>query len=85
MNVIGKLVLLHAVTGVIVWYCLASIFGRMADRAYEDRMSSSLRVFLMPGRLADRTVYVRTHRVWAALALILILIVYASAMIKTLR
>jgi hypothetical protein len=38
-----------------VWLCLANIYGHMADRTYNARMSTTLRFFLMPGRLSGHS------------------------------
>ena len=84
MSTIGQLILIHGCIGFMVWFCLASIRGRMADRTYDARMSTPLRFFLMPGRLAERAVWVRLQRVMAWIGLAMAAVVYVLAMIKTL-
>ena len=84
MSTIAQLILIHVCIGFTVWFCVASIRGRMADRTYEARMSSPLRFFLMPGRLAERAVWVRQQRVMAWFGLVMAALVYVIAMIKIL-
>jgi hypothetical protein len=84
MSITGQLILVHAGIGFAVWFCLASIRGRMADRTYEARMSSPLRFFLLPGRLAERAVWIRQQRVMAWIGLGICAVVYLGAMIKIL-
>jgi hypothetical protein len=83
MSTTGQLILIHVCIGGMVWFCLATIRGRMADRTYDARMSTPLRFFLMPGRLADRAVWVRQQRVMAWIGLVFCGVVYVLAMIKT--
>lgn len=84
MNTTGQLILIHVCIGFTVWFCLANIRGRMAERTYEARMSSPLRFFLMPGRLVERAVWIRQQRVIAWIGLLMAAVVYVLAMIKTL-
>jgi hypothetical protein len=84
MRTAGQLILIHFGIGLLVWFCVATIRGRMADRTYEARMSSPLRFFLMPGRLAERAVWVRQQRLMAWVGLVLGAIIYVGAMIKIL-
>jgi hypothetical protein len=67
-----------------VWWCLANIHGRMADRTYAARMSTPLRFFLMPGRLRDRAVWVRQQKLLAWVCLVLGVAGYVFVMIKIL-
>jgi hypothetical protein len=86
MSLIWKLVLIHSCIALWVLFCLATIYGRMADRTYDARMSKPwLRMFLMPGRLAEREVWVRQQKMMAWIALVFSLIVYAVAMISVIR
>lgn len=82
MSNTGQLILIHVFFTFLVWFCFATIRGRMADRTYEARMSSPLRFFLMPGRLKERSVWVRQQRVMAWIVLVLGAAIYIFAMIK---
>jgi hypothetical protein len=76
---------------VSVWWVIfasflaSSIWGRMAQRTYDARMRfAALRWFLMPGRLRDRDVWVRSQKVVAWFGLVVISVVYALALISIL-
>ena len=84
MSITGQLILVHACMAFLVWFCVASIRGRMADMTYDARMLSWWRWFLMPGRLKDRAVWVRLHWLLAWVGLVFGLFVYVLVMIKIL-
>jgi hypothetical protein len=76
------LVLLHLWLLLLLWFCAATIWGRLADRTYEAKMRSRFRWFFMPGNLSDRTVWVRQQKVMAWTVLVLGLIVYFIVMTR---
>jgi hypothetical protein len=84
MSTVGQLILINVGTALAVAFFVANIRGRMAEATYEARMASFARLFLMPGRLANREVWVRQQKVLSWFGLILAGIVYVSAMIKIL-
>jgi len=84
MSTAGQLILVHAGVGVWVALCIANIRGRMAYRTYEARMGTFLRHFLMPGRLADRDVWVRQQKAISWFGLIFAAVWYVAVMIKIL-
>ena len=84
MSTIGQLILLHVVVFFAVAFCLASLFGRMDHLTYEARISTFLRRFLMPGKLADREIWVRQQRLLSCIGLVFAGIIYVLAMIKIL-
>lgn len=71
MSATGQLILIHVGIGFMVWFCLATIRGRMADRTYDARMSTPLRLVFMPARLTERAVWVRQQKVIAWLGLMI--------------
>ena len=84
MTTIGQLILLHVVVFFAVAFCLASLCGRMDHLTYEARMSTFLRRFLMPGKLAKREAWVRQQRLLSWIGLVFVGIVYVVAMEKIL-
>jgi len=84
MSTTGQLIFVNAWIIFWVWWCLANIYGRMADRTYDARMSISLRLFLMPGRLRDRAVWVRQQKVLAWVSLFVGVAGYVFVMIRIL-
>jgi len=84
MSTTGQLILIHFCTGFLVWFCVATIRGHMADKTYDARMSTPFRRLLMRGRLADRAVWIRQQRLLAWFGLVLGLFVYVAVMIKIL-
>ena len=84
MNIAGQLILVHLVIGSLFAFCLATIRGCMADFTYEARMGTFLRRFLMPGKLANREVWVRQQKVLAWAGLAFGAIVYVLVMIRIL-
>jgi hypothetical protein len=84
MSTASELVLLHVVIGCDVVLCLANIRGRMADLTYEARMGTFLRHFLMPGRSANREVWVRQQKLLSWIGLVLGGVIYVLVMIKIL-
>ena len=84
MSTASELLLLHMVIGFNVVFCLASIRGRFDHLTYEARMGTFLRRFLMPGRLANREVWVRQQKMFAWIGLVFGGIIYVLVMIKIL-
>ena len=84
MSTAGQLILIHVVIGFLVVFCVANIRGRMAHLTYEARMATFLRHFLMPGRLANREVWVRQQKVISWIGLVFGGIIYVLVMIKIL-
>ena len=79
MSTAGQLVLVHAGVGAWIVFCLANIRGRMAHWTYDARMGTFLRHFLMPGKLADREVWVRQQKLISWFGLIFAAVWYVLA------
>jgi hypothetical protein len=84
MSKAAQLVLVHACIAFWVAFCIANIRGRMAHRTYEARMGIFLRNFLMPGKLAERDVWVRQQKALSWFGLIFAAVWYMAVMIKIL-
>jgi hypothetical protein len=84
MSTVGQLILVHAVIGFMVVFCLANIRGRMAHLTYEARMATFLRHFLMPGKLASREVWVRQQKLISWIGLFFAGVIYVLVMIQIL-
>jgi uncharacterized membrane protein YbaN (DUF454 family) len=55
---------------------------RFIDWIYKKRMDTSLRLFLMPGRLAEKTYWASIQRMFVFLGMVLGVIVYIQIMLK---
>ncbi len=84
MSTKGQLIFVNIWIVFWVWWCLANIYGQMADRTYSARMSTPLRFCLMPGRLRERAVWVRQQKALAWFGLVLGVVGYVSVMVKIL-
>ena len=70
----------------MIAFCAVSIRSRrFDDLTYDARMSSPLRRFLMPLKLADREVWRKHQKVISCFGLIFSVVIYAFAMIKILH
>jgi hypothetical protein len=67
-----------------VAFLASNIWGRMAERTYDARMSSVLRWFLMPGRLRERDAWVQFQKVVSWFGLFFFSLVYVLALISLL-
>jgi hypothetical protein len=86
MNTLGELILIHVVIGLMVAFFIASLRSRrLNDLTYDARMELPfLRRFLMPGKLADREVWVRQQRILSWFGLVFSGVVYLLAIFKIL-
>lgn len=85
MSTTGQLILVHVVMGPMVALCIASLRSRrFDDLTYEARMQTFLRRFLMPGKLADREVWVKQQRVLSWAGLVFAGVIYVLTMVKIL-
>lgn len=77
MNTPVQLLLLHLWFAGAVAFFAANIWGRMAERTYEARISSRFRWFLMRGRWQDKATWVQSQKIMSWCGLIFFTIVYA--------
>jgi len=86
MSIAGQLILLHVVIVAMIAFCAIGVRSRrFDDLTYDARMSSPLRRFLMPGKLAHREVWRKQQKVISWFGLIFSVVVYALAMVKILH
>jgi hypothetical protein len=81
VNTVTKLVLLHIYIGLMAWFCLAGIFGRMAERDYDMRMPRWLPFFRKLARPDERTRWIAQPRVRAWIGLVITVVSYVFGMI----
>ena len=84
MSTTMKLILITAWFALFVAFLASNIWGRMAERTYDARMSSALRWFLMPGRLRERDAWVQFQKVVSWFGLFFFSLVYVLALISLL-
>lgn len=84
MNTTVQLLLLHLWFTAFMAFLASNIWGRMAERTYEARMRSRVRWFLMPGRLQEKAVWVRSQKVMSCFGLIFVTVVYVMVLVRVL-
>jgi hypothetical protein len=83
MNTASKLVLLHLYIGLMAWFCLAGIFGRMAERDYNMRKDRWL-FFRKLERHDDRAKSIAQQKARAWIGLVITVASYVLGMIDVL-
>lgn len=81
MNTASKLVLLHICVGLMAWFCLAGIFGSLAERDYDMRKA---RWLFFRERPDDRANWIAQQKARAWIGLVITVVSYVLGMIAVL-
>jgi pimeloyl-ACP methyl ester carboxylesterase len=79
------LVALHAWFGAFLYGCIGTLWGNLAEKAYDARMRCPARSWLMGGRFAEKGYWIRFQKVCAAVALPIVVLGYGIALRQVLR
>jgi hypothetical protein len=85
MSGIGQIVLVTLCLAGFLVVVLLTFYGSLVDKTYDWRMKPWLRPLLMPGRLKDKAVYAKYHKVLSLCGLAMAIVVFVMVLLRILK